>query len=114
MTPQATFYHYEPLLPYGIKRFRNKNETGTAEVVNKLHQLFACNYTNMGMVIILSKIHCYNEIIFHQRFVNKILKIICSGLYLKTAQEKPDLFRQNTRLWNRACKKGNLNLINNK
>ena len=52
--------------------------------------------------------------IFHQRFVNKILKIICSGLYLKTAQEKPDLFRQNTRLWNRACKKGNLNLINNK
>jgi hypothetical protein len=52
MTPQATFYHYEPLLPYGVRRFRDKNETGTVEVVNELNQLFSCNYTNMGVLII--------------------------------------------------------------
>ena len=118
MTPQATFYHYEPLWPYGVKRFRNNNETGTVEVVNKLHQLFSCNYTNMSMFIILLKytvitIHFY-VIIFHQRFVNKILQIIYSGLYIKTAQEQPFLFQLNTRLWERGCGKGNLNLINNK
>ena len=55
MASQATFYHYEPLLHYRIRRFRNKNENGTMEVVKKLHQLFSCNYTNMGMFMILSK-----------------------------------------------------------
>ena len=53
MTPQATFYHYEPLLPYGVRRFRDKNDTGTVDVVNELHQLFSCNYTSMGVFIIL-------------------------------------------------------------
>ena len=48
MTPQATFYHYEPLLPYGVRRFRDLNSSETEEAVKGLHQLFSCNYTSMG------------------------------------------------------------------
>ena len=43
-----SFYHYEPLLPYGVRRFRNMNSTQTQNVVKELHNLFSCNYTNMG------------------------------------------------------------------
>ena len=57
MTPQATFYHYEPLLPYGVRRFRDMNSTETDEAVKGLHQLFSCNYTSMGMYLIFGLSH---------------------------------------------------------
>ena len=57
MAPQATFYHYEPLLPYGERRFRDMNATETNEAVKALHQLFSFNYTSMGKYIICGCSH---------------------------------------------------------
>ena len=48
MTPQATFYHYEPLIPYGVRRFRSMNSSDTNEALRQLHHLLSCNYTDMG------------------------------------------------------------------
>ena len=51
MSPQAAFYHYEPLLRHGISRYRDINKTEAKIAIDEINKLFSCNYDNMGRYI---------------------------------------------------------------
>ena len=78
MTPQATFYHYEPLIPYGVRRFRSMNSSDTNEALRQLHHLLSCNYTDMGKYAVnhWGKHKKYKPLFYIQTIKRYILAII--------------------------------------
>ena len=46
----GTFYHYEPLLNFGIQQIRG--EPLAEKAITNIKKLFLCNYTEMGKLYI--------------------------------------------------------------
>ena len=49
LTHPGSYYHYEPLLDFGIKQIRDGVEATNA--TSNLKKLFHCNYTGLGMYL---------------------------------------------------------------
>jgi len=92
----ANFYHYEPLLDYGIVQIRESPYAD--ESLTRMISLLNCEYKDLGNFIALNLLFLSNCLITHIM----IIYVIIADRYLNYGKTHPWVFNHNTHLW-RQC-----------